>query len=501
MPNRSAPLEEGSLLAAIDLGSNSFHLVVCRLQHGELRTVEALGERVQLGAGLVDEKLADDAIERGLECLSRFKQLLSTVEPKRIRVVGTNALRQAKNRAKFIKPAEEILGVPVNVIYGREEARLVYLGVAHTLADDSNARLVIDIGGGSTEFIIGQRFEPQRLESLQLGCVSFAQEFFPDGGLNKGQFKAAYEQALVEVSHIRKRFHAKHWQECVGSSGTLQAVETLIVESGFRESGICRDSLDKLQKKLIKFDHADQIDLPGLNEKRRYVIAAGVAVTCAIFDCLGITEMRTSKGALREGVVYDLMGRLNHEDVRERSVVSLMSRYDVDTEVANHVAEVVNSLCREVEHAWLLEDEDIDLLQWTAKCHEVGYAISSKGFHRHSAYIIENSDMPGFSQQEQETIALLARWQKGKVAPEVFADISEQRAAKLKKLIALLRVAMVLKYADTDSALKDAEISAIGDDLTLKFDAAWREAHPLTMWELESNKSALKKMGIQLITE
>ena len=243
-PDVSSPeTNEGDLLAAVDLGSNSFHLIVARMEHGEIRPVHTLAEKVQLGAGLVDHHIAQDAIDRGLVCLERFAQLLQNVDPRRIRVVGTNALRQAQNRRDFTGPAGDILGVPVDVVYGREEARLVYLGVAHTLADDETSRLVIDIGGGSTEFIIGQRFEPRRLESLQLGCVSYAQDYFPKGVISRDNFARAFAAARLEISHMSRNYQRGFWTEAVGSSGTLQAIETLIALEGWRENGIDYRSL------------------------------------------------------------------------------------------------------------------------------------------------------------------------------------------------------------------------------------------------------------------
>ena len=269
------PLPEGSQLAAIDLGSNSFHLIIAKIEHGEMRPVEALAEKVQLGAGLENGRLSQEAIDRGLECLTRFAQLLESVEPERIRVVGTNALRVAKNRHDFTRPARRILGAKVDVIYGREEARLVYLGVAHSLADDAQSRLVIDIGGGSTEFIIGERFEPQRLESLQMGCVSFGRACFPQGLINKDNYRNAYDRARVQAFHIRHRYNANHWEECVGSSGTLQAIETIITQNAWGEGGIDRKGLAKLEKKLLTFETMDEIKLDGLAATRRNVIMPG----------------------------------------------------------------------------------------------------------------------------------------------------------------------------------------------------------------------------------
>ena len=358
------PLPEGSQLAAIDLGSNSFHLIIAKIEHGEMRPVEVLAEKVQLGAGLENGELSDEAIERGLECLTRFAQLLDSVEPERIRVVGTNALRVAKNRRDFTKPAKRILGTKVDVIYGHEEARLVYLGVAHSLADDAQSRLVIDIGGGSTEFIIGERFEPQRMESLQMGCVSYGKACFANGEISPEKYRSAYDRARVQAFHIRRSYHSDHWEECVGSSGTLQAIETVISANGWGEGGIDRKGLAKLEKKLLKFKNTEDIALEGLATARRNVILPGVAITTALFDVLGIEHMRTSKGALREGVIYDLMGRLRHEDVRERTINAVVQRYAVDTAMAEVVERRARTLFNATRTSWNLTKSDWGLLHW-----------------------------------------------------------------------------------------------------------------------------------------
>ncbi|EED34209.1 exopolyphosphatase [Luminiphilus syltensis NOR5-1B] len=497
-PYRSKPLAEGDLLAAIDLGSNSFHLIVARVEHGEVRPVHTLAERVQLGAGLKKSKLDSDAIARGLACLARFGQLLDSVEPRRIRVVGTNALRQAKNYRSFTEPAAKLLGVPVDVVYGREEARLVYLGVAHTLADDEHSRLVIDIGGGSTEFIVGQRFEPIRLQSLQLGCVSYTQRFFPKGVISKQHFKNAYDQARLEVSHIRKQFDARHWKECVGSSGTLQAIEALAKSSGLTSGGIDSAALKALRKALLGFETMADIKLEGLSEKRRDVIAAGVAITQAIFDGLDIDQMRTSSGALREGVIYDLMGRLSHEDVRERSIAAMLQRYKSDETVAELVSRRVGYLAERVQDAWKLSDANIELLRWAGRSHEIGIAIAQKHYHRHSAYLLLNSDLPGFSQNEQEIMATLVKGLQGKIRDDLLEDIPKNEREKISRMIALLRLAVVFKYVESLVTLPDFSVEVSDNTLTLTFPDGWHDLHPLTTWEIKESEAAMKKLGVKL---
>jgi len=499
-PETREPLPDGSQLAAIDLGSNSFHLIIARTEHGEMRPVEVLSEKVQLGAGLVKGRLSQEAIDRGLECLTRFAQLLGSVETERVRVVGTNALRVAKNRRDFTRPARRILGTKVDVIYGREEARLVYLGVAHTLADDAQSRLVIDIGGGSTEFIIGERFEPRQLESLQMGCVSYSRNCFAKGRIDGDSYRRAYDRARLEISHIRYRYKSEHWEECIGSSGTLQAIETLLTLNGWGEGGIDRKGLAKLEKKLLKFKRFDDIKLEGLSDQRRNVIVAGVAIASALFDVLGIERMRTSKGALREGVIYDLMGRLGHEDVRERSINAITQRYSVDTNTADIVERRARVFFAATRKCWQLDKSDWDLLRWAARSHEIGMAISHKHFNRHSAYLLRNADMPGFSQEEQEQMAILTEGHRGKLKEELLAEIPDLDRPRMLRLLTIIRLATSFKYVEVLEQLPDFTIEATEQTLTLGFPEAWLAQHPLTAQEIEREQRVLAKLGLELAT-
>jgi len=496
--NNRESLTDGSLLAAVDLGSNSFHLIIARIEHGEIRPTQALSEKVQLAAGLEDGVLSDTAIERGLECLRRFAQLLQSVEPERIRVVGTNALRRARNRRDFTKHARRILGAPVEVIYGREEARLVYLGVAHTLADDSQSRLVVDIGGGSTEFAIGERFEPVAMESLQMGCVSYSRDYFDNGRLSKRNYNRAYEKACIEVTHIRKDFSARHWVEAVGSSGTLQAIEGILVAQDWSEGPITRKGLQRMRKALLRFERFEDIELDGLSSNRRSVIAAGLAITEAIFDVLDIEEMRSSRGALREGVVYDLVGRLEHEDVRERSILALMQRYHVEEDTAQVVARRARMLFTATHKSWKLSSIDGELLGRAALSHEIGKAISHKHYHRHGSYLLQNSDLPGFSQQEQEDMAVIVAGQQGKIRPELFTDVEAESLPRLQRLVALLRLAATFKYVEQLEQLPDFTINATGRSITLTFPEDWLAQHPLTWQELQQQTESFRRLDLSL---
>lgn len=489
---------DDTLLAAIDLGSNSFHLMVAKAEFGELRPVHALAEKVQLGETDDSGLLTDSAIARGLACLERFKQLIDSTSPDKLRIVGTNALRRAKNRQAFIDPAEQIIDTPIDVIYGREEARLIYLGVAHTLSDDANTRLVIDIGGGSTEFILGERFEPKKLESLHMGCVSYGRHYLPEGLIHRDGFEAAYHRARIEVSHIRRRFNSNFWQEAVGSSGTLRAIEALITAAGWRDSGIDRDSLEKLKEALLTFKHTNDINLDGLSDTRKSVVTSGLAITLGIFDGLQIQEMRTSSGALREGVIYDLIGRFSHEDVRTRSVSAMQQRYSADQTIADLVCRRVGLLASAISSEWHLSRSEVDLLTWAAALHEVGVAVSQKNYSQHSAYLVLNSDLPGFAQQDQEIMATLISGLRGKIRLDALDAIPDRKRQNVARMMVLLRLAVILKHVEEVESIPNLAVCARGETLTLTYPEDWGEAHPLTIWEILQSESSFKRLGIAL---
>ena len=489
---------DDKLLAAIDLGSNSFHLMVAKAEFGELRPVHALAEKVQLGETDDSGLLTDSAIARGLACLERFKQLIDSTSPDKLRIVGTNALRRAKNRQAFIDPAEQIIDAPIDVIYGREEARLIYLGVAHTLSDDANTRLVIDIGGGSTEFILGERFEPKKLESLQMGCVSYGRHYLPEGLIHRDGFEAAYHRARIEVSHIRRSYNSNLWQEAVGSSGTLRAIEALIIAAGWRDSGIDRDSLEKLKEALLTFKHTNDINLDGLSDTRKSVVISGLAITLGIFDGLQIQKMRTSTGALREGVIYDLIGRFSHEDVRTRSVSAMQQRYSADQTIADLVCRRVGLLASAISNEWHLSKSEVDLLTWAAALHEVGVAVSQKNYSQHSAYLVLNSDLPGFAQQDQEIMATLISGLRGKLRLDALDAIPDRKRQSVARMMVLLRLAVILKHVEEVESIPNLAVCAKKETLTLTYPEDWGEAHPLTIWEILQSESSFTRLGISL---
>ncbi|TNE77334.1 MAG: Ppx/GppA family phosphatase [Gammaproteobacteria bacterium] len=473
-------------------------MIVARVAHGEIRPVERFGERVQLAAGMKSNRLSQDAIDRGLSCLARFRQVLDKLQPAAVRVVGTNALRAAKNAALFIRPAEALIGQPVEVVSGREEARLVYLGVAHTLADDDNARLVVDIGGGSTEFVIGQRFESKLRESLHMGCVTYRDRFFPEGKVSAKRFAKAYQAAYQEVLSIRKHYKNHGWDNAVGSSGTMRSVELIITQQGWAGEGIDTDSLAKLRKLLLSQRHIDALNLPGLSERRRGVIVPGVAIISGVFDALGIEHMHTSPGALREGVIYEMMGRQAHEDVRERTVFSLMRRAEVDQHNADQVEAMAMLLFESARESWQLDETDRDLLCWAARLHEIGLSIAHSQFHKHGQYLIEHSDLPGFSKQMQWTLALLVRSHRQKFPREYFAGLDEPQALHLKRLCVIMRLAALFKYVTPVEGEPLFSTDVSNSVIALNFDADWLARHPLTSAALAAEQGVLKKIGFQL---
>ena len=455
-------LIDEELLAAIDMGSNSFHLAIARVDHGEVKKVASMSEKVQLAAGLDENKnLTEAAQQRGLACLARFVGRLGAVQPNRLRIVATNALRQAKNGHDFIQKAAEILPKPIEIIAGREEARLIYLGVSHTMAN-SGRRLVVDIGGGSTELIIGEEFEPIHTESLQMGCVAFTKLFFQDGEITHKAFDKAVVAARKELSGIANTYKKEGWDTVVGSSGTIKACRQIIVNMGWSDEkeSLTRAGLEKLKEKLFKFKHVSDMDFDGLKEDRRAVLPAGIAILYAVFDVLEIESLLYSDGALREGVMYDLLGRFQHEDIRDRSVQALMGRYNSDPKQAERVVKTAQYLFDAVAKVLHLSSDDSDLLRRAAYLHEIGLAISHAGYHRHGAYLLQHSDIAGFSQIDQNHLSHLVAYHRRKLRNDGKYDVMKVGGSKLLYLCLLLRLSVLLNYSRSDEMLPAIELTA-----------------------------------------
>ncbi len=484
-------------LAAVDLGSNSFRLEVARVSGDQLYPLDSLKETVRLAGGLTDDKRLDDATQaRALACLHRFGERLRGLSPEAIRCVGTSALRVAKNADEFIPKAEIALGHPIEIVAGREEARLIYLGVAHSLPASPDRRLVVDIGGGSTEFIIGHGLKPHERESLHMGCVNFSKRFFPDGVIDKSALKAAEVAARAEVERITREFSRGNWQQAVGSSGTARALREILEQNGWSDRGITADGLDRLRAQLVKAGHADALELTGLSRDRRPVIAGGFAIMAGLFAELGIEQMDVAETAMREGILYDLLGRFHKQDMREATVEEFARRYHIDTQQAARVKRVAQKLL--AASGSQVDDNDLLFLDWAARLHEIGLSVSHGGYHRHSGYILENADMPGFSRTEQARLALLARAQRGALVkvPEFAAgSVSEHD----RLLVWLLRQAVILCRSRAEPRLPDLKVELNGKRIRLDLPEGWLARRPLTQRALDEDAVHWHAVGTRYV--
>lgn len=492
--------DEQIQLAAIDLGSNSFHMVVAVQAQNEIRMQEGLSEKVQLGAGLdAANRISEEAQQRALDCLGRFAQRIRGIPVGSVRVVGTNTLRVARNARQFIARAEQVLGHDIEVVAGREEARLIYLGVSHTLPDHAGRRLVVDIGGGSTELIIGERFESVETESLHMGCVSYSQRYFTNGEIAEKAFNKAITAARREVLLIEAAYRKLGWQQAVGASGTIKAIAQVCAENGWSDGAVTLDGLQKIRKRLVRSGDVSRIDLKGLREDRAAIFPSGVAILTGIFEQLGIERMEFSSGALREGVLYDLIGRFGHEDVRERSIVAMMKRHRVDQAQAQRVHDTAMSLHAQLSKSWQLGSDILtDTLHWAALLHEVGFAVSHAQFHKHGAYLLSHSDLSGFSKQEQELVALLVRSHRRKIPLALFEERAVEERVPLLRLALLLRIAALLHHGRYDTELPKIRAKAGDISLTLQFPDGWLDEHPLTRADIEQEQEFFRAAGYEL---
>jgi len=481
------------ILAAVDLGSNSFHLQIGRVVDDQVYLLDSLREPVRLGAGLTRDRRIDRVTKsRALEALGRFSERLRGLPRGAVRAVGTSALRIAKNAPDFLAEAEATLGFPIEVIFGREEARLIYLGVAHSLAPSTERRLVIDIGGGSTEFIIGTGLEPELMESISMGCVSYSLRFFPDGRLEKSLFKRAELAAANELQHIVDAYRRVGWKHAVASSGTAKSLAAILRETGFAEQGISAAALEKLRAQFIKAGEVGELKLPGLREDRVAIIAGGLAIMSAVLAEFGIEQVEVSEGALRQGVLYDLLGRVRHRDMREATVRQFMRRYQVDAAQVERVAR----LAQNIHGSLNAEPSDADsaMLRWAASLHEIGISIAHAGYHKHSAYIVAQADMPGFSQMEQDRLARLVLAHRGKLTK--IEDLPERSADW--GMIFALRLSALLYLSRRDIALPPLACKASRGGFQVALPRGWLEEHPMTEAALENETDEWRALGVRL---
>lgn len=496
-PNRiSEELEDGDLLAAIDIGSNSFHMVVARYVLGQLRIVDRLREMVRMAAGLDGQGGLDQAAAtRAIDCLARFGQRLRSVPPHRVRAIATNTVRALRNPRTFLLPAETALGHGIEVVAGREEARLIYLGVAQGQPPKDARRLVVDIGGGSTEFIIGEGFEPLERESLQMGCVASTRRFFASGKLGRKRWREGLTEVSAEFQQFGLTYRARGWAEVIGSSGTIKAIGEIHRAMKLSRGAITRDGIQSIRDAMLAFEDIEHIRLPGLSEERRPVIAGGLLVLEAAFNELGIESMDVSETAMREGILYDMLGRAQHRDPRQASVAALALRYGVDAEQAGRVEQTALALFEQVCDAWDLDDQHQLLLRWAAQIHEIGLSIAHSQYHLHGAYVVANSDSAGFSTQEQHTLAALIRNQRRSLLMGSINDLPERLVEPTLRCVLLLRLAVLLHRSHAAQPLPELQLLVGARQLKLKLSAGWLDGHPLTRSDLDAEREHLADIG------
>jgi exopolyphosphatase/guanosine-5'-triphosphate,3'-diphosphate pyrophosphatase len=485
-----------STLAAVDLGSNSFHLQVARVVGDQIYPLDSLREPIRLGAGLNREKrLDEDSQNRALDCMKRFGERLRGFDPHGVRAVGTNTLRVAKNAAGFLRQAEAALGFPIEVVAGREEARLIYVGVAHSLPVTKDKRLVVDIGGGSTEFIIGRGLKPLRLDSLYMGCVSYSLKYFPDGEITKSGMKQAELAARTELQTMVNGFAKGQWQQAVGSSGSARALSEILQLNGFSETGITPDGLEQLRSAMIKAGDVECLDLAGLKSDRLPVLPGGLAIMTAALAELGIESMVVASGSMRQGILYDLLGRFQHHDMRDITVSQFMQRYHVDSKQARRVASLALTLYRRFTAGAEASDAAAPhYIAWAAKLHEIGISVAYSGYHKHSAYIVQNADMPGFSKMEQARLATLVLAHR-RTLKKIFTrdvEIVDWR------MVMSLRLAALIYRSRADIPLPEIDAKAHGNSLRLGMNREWLASNPLTVTALHEEIAEWAAAGFKL---
>ena len=500
LSNAALTPRDGDLLAAVDLGSNSFHIVVAQCVLGQLRVVDRLRETVRMAEGLnALGGLAPPVRERALASLSRFGQRIANIPPRHVRVVATNTVRQLRSPDSFLVPAEAALGHTIDVISGREEARLVYLGVAHEQPPQAGQkRLVIDIGGGSTECIIGRGFQPLERESLQVGCIASTRRFFDGGKLSRKRWNSALTEISAQMQQFAATYRQLGWDEAIGTSGTHKAIGNICAAMKLTKGSITAEAIAQIRDRLLQADSIDAIDLPSLSDDRRPIIAGGVLVLEALFATLAIDRLQVSKAALREGVLYDLLGRGGADDPRDVSVSALMHRYGVDAAQAQRVNNTALLLFDQVAGAWQLTSDDRAMLSRAACLHEIGLAIAHSGYHTHGAYVLANSDIAGFSQQGQRFLAALVRTHRGSIPKPAFEAIPDRLLANARRSAALLRLAVLLHRARGDALPPMLQLKAKDDLLALRIDKRWLQTHPLLRADLEREPEDMLGLGIQL---
>ncbi|EKP0279014.1 exopolyphosphatase [Aeromonas bestiarum] len=491
---------DNSLYAAVDLGSNSFHMVIARLNEGRLQIVDRIKERVRLAEGMdAQRRMSVEAMGRGLECLALFAERLTNIKPDQIRIAGTYTLRRASNAREFVSEATKVLNHPIEIISGQEEARLIYQGVAHTQHIEGQV-LVVDIGGGSTELIIGEGFDSKALTSRKMGCVSFTQSFFANGKLSEKAFNNAVLEAQHQLAPIINQYRKLGWQSCLGSSGSVRTVRDVLQGEGWTDGAITLAGLERLKREMLDHKRVDQLKLAGLTEERQEVFAAAVAILLGLFTSLPIERMEYSDGALREGLLYEFEERLQHHDIRERTALALSTHYRIDKRQANRVEQSVLTLFDALSGPWEMPEEPYRaILGWAARLHEIGLAINYSGIHRHSAYILQNTDLPGFNQDDQALLAALVRFQRKGLKLSELPPLPNHDEQTVLRCIRILRLAVAAHHRRQDNLLPEWKVQAAEDQLVVTLPIDWCDENRLLIQNLEKEHRYCQEQGWPLL--
>ncbi len=494
--------ERAETYAAIDLGSNSFHLLISRREHGELRVLDRIKEMVRLGGGLDRAgRLEPETRQNALDCLAMFGQRLRGIPADNMRAVGTWTFRRMKNANAFLLAAEASLGCSIDIIAGREEARLIYLGVSQGVSGHEDRKLVIDIGGGSTEMIIGQGPETLQLESVQFGCVSLTKRFFASGKISRKRWNKGMEAVMAELQELRLRYLATGWQTAIGSSGTVLAISEICRQAGLGETDIERASLEKIRDQLLQFKSTATVQFPGLTEQRQPVLAGGLLMVCACFETFDLQRLRTSPFALREGLLYDMLGRLEHRDPRENTVLGFKRRHSVDETQAERVKDTVAKLFAQMAADCGLRPIHQQILGWAADLHEVGLSVSHSHYQEHSGYLVQQSDMPGFTTTEQQFIAALVRYHRRAIVGDFTLALPTRVHQALKQSLLCLRLACIFCRSRDSNSVPHLDIQINQRTMTLLLPEEWMLSHPLTVHDLQTEAVECRPTGITLRLE
>jgi exopolyphosphatase/guanosine-5'-triphosphate,3'-diphosphate pyrophosphatase len=476
-------------------------MIVGELRHGQLTIIDRLRETVRLSEGLQDNgPLLPAAKTRALDCLARFGERLREMQASSVRTAGTSSLRRASDSLAFRLEAEKVLGFPIEVIPGIEEARLIYAGVCHSLPPNDGLRLVLDIGGGSTELILGRSARPEALNSLQMGCVVLTEKYFRDGTISAANFVRARMAARLKLRPVKAFFRDAQDIEAIGTSGTILSTETVARELGIIESNdLTTEVVEKLIRRVLHFANVSDLELPGLSERRAQVWPGGLAILVELLEVLRISRLHTSEGALREGLLYDHLGRLRHEDARERSVQALALRYNVDQQQADRVARTAAMLWRQVATSWGVDSEFAEsILDWAARLHEIGLDIAHERFQQHGAYIAENADLPGFPRSEQKLLAFLIATQRKPIDSTLLQTLPGEWRTMAIQLCVFLRLAVLLNRSRSKADLLEINAVAAIQELNIRFPEGWLANNPLTITDLERERDYLANIDFSL---